>query len=200
MSVYTNCADAARELMADPDRRVVSQHAPEGIFTDLDVIMLAARDEPWRGHTAQNAWMKKASREASQVMTYLFQRGEVVRFGPVVIPGLGDPDYVRITTRVAYASIDGPSEIQTPNGTFARVTLTNDFGRPGRRLGHNRDDLELWERQEIAGYRGLPGTPIERKVASLEAENEALRQRVHTLEQENQRLRGVRSARTRGRV
>lgn len=179
MSIYTSCSEAARRLIDEPNLRPVTR-GPEGVFTELDVILLAARQEG--GYSESQ--MKIAQREASQVMGTLFREGKAVRFGPVTIPDESVEDYVRVCSKIAYASAEGPKTIETPNGTFRRLLAKSDKikARPGPRLGYARDDLEPWVTTEAH-------TAVQRENVRLKAENAALRSRMEDLERESDRLR-----------
>lgn len=151
MSIYADCADAARWLLVDPGLHSSSH---PGFFTELDVIALASSDYT-------DGQVRLALRECSTMLTKLYKRGEAVRFGPVTIPGL-DPDYARIATKIVYASPEGPAVFETPNGNFLRLTAeTDDELRPGRKFGTIRDDRIRWSKQDIeqarvrAGYAKL---------------------------------------------
>lgn len=194
-SIYVQCADAARRLLDNPDLRIVTTDAPEGIFTELDVIFLASREGDYNPEM-----MKVAQREASQVMGTLFRSGQAVKFGPVQVPGLDQPDYMRVASKLVFAHPEGPKAIKTPNGTFSRLGVDEDLiVRQGRRPGANRNDLESWEDQDILHRRsGEPTTAQEREIARLQAELAAATHRYEEAEAELHRLREHRATVTHG--
>lgn len=183
MSMYTDCGQAARQLIDDPSLVDPDQYAGIiGVFNELDVITLTARDCGPFGDDE----FKLASHEASQVMKALFNSGIAVRFGPVQPPGF-EPDYLRVDSKILYAHPDRYTEIQTPNGTFPRMFDKDDYiGRPGRRAGTNRNDLESWD---LLATRETPAASGQHEVIRLRAEVATLTQRLDAAEAENHRLR-----------
>lgn len=176
MSIYTRCMEAAEALLEDPS---LAGGDPPGLFTELDVITHAsASDGPWT-----NERYRFAMREVNQVMGLLFREGRAVRFGPVQIPDVPEPDYLRIASKIVYAHPRGPERVETPNGTFERLIATNGkdpLAKQGRRLGTNRDDLQPWDQQDIKTARKTQRRPsnvqaANRRIRELEAEVNRLR-------------------------
>lgn len=142
MSIYKQCAEAAREILDNP---ALTSKQHRGLFTELDVIALASRTA---GGYTEDA-LKVAGIEANNVMGSLFRRRECARYGPVDLPDYATQDYVRIATKIAYAHpTDGPAMIETPNGRFRRVMVHDTNLRVGRFKGGNRDDLRPWDKPE----------------------------------------------------
>lgn len=173
-SIFTECSNAARHLLEHPEEAINAGQfgRNRGLFTDLDVILAAAGvSGPWT-----EGQMKVAQREASQVMGGLFRSRKVVRYGPVM--AIGDPDYVRLASRIVYASADnGPSEIRTPNGIFPSMFVHQDhIGRPGRRNGTARNDFEKWSDQFIDTITPVTITKLPKR-GSREERDEILRLR-----------------------
>ena len=167
MSIYTECGEAARELLDDPGLRPVTKNAPEQVFTELDVIALAARNAP-QGYGKYE--MKVAQREASQVMGMLFRSRQAVRFGPVEFPSM-PPDYARISGKIVYAAPDALEVLKSPNGEFPQMLIHEDeILQSGRRVGSTgRDDFLSWDEQDLhVGGRTSPSTS--REILRLEAE------------------------------
>lgn len=186
MSIYTECGAAARSLLADPGLRP-SNRGPVGIFTEQDVIYLAARAHIG-GYDESD--MIVATREASQIMGTLFRNQQVVRFGPVQIPGLALKDYLRLSTKIVYTGLDGPTRLETPNGVFEAFLSDDDtIIKQGRRLGTNRDDFLSWDEQEIVP-KSIPRavTAEQREIIRLRAETDTLREMVADRDAEIQRL------------
>lgn len=183
MSMYTDCGQAARQLIDDPSLVDPAQYAGIiGVFNELDVITLTARDcGPFDEED-----FKLASHEASQVMKALFNSSHAVRFGPVRPPGF-EPDYLRVDSKILYATPDRYEEIETPNGTFPRMFAEDDhIGRPGRRAGTNRNDLESWDLLKV---RETPTASGQHEIIRLRAEVATLTQQLNAAEAENHRLR-----------
>lgn len=150
MSTYTECSDAARRLLDDPGLRV-NEQGPEGVFTDMDVVLLAAREASQAQQAYDETEITVAYRATNQILGGWFRMGWLVRFGPVALPGADDLDYLRIEGRVAYArAADGPETITTPNGVFPSMShRTDPLTRSGRRQGAARNDLDSWAGQDI---------------------------------------------------
>lgn len=181
-SIYAECMDAARRLLDGTEQP--SEYGVPGIFTRLDVIFAAAR----RAGGWQEAQMKIAQTEASNALGNLFRnkRGVViVRYGPVQIPGVEEPDYLRVDSEVIYAHPNGPESITTPNGTFPQIIPTDDpVTRQGRRLGTNRSDLKPWAEQDITGDADRVETSDRREIIRLREELRCAHKKLHDLEKE----------------
>lgn len=191
MSIYTQCGEAARMLLDDPSLRQATTQVPV-VFTELDVVLLASKE----AGEYDDEEFQKAFRHASQAVGGLWRARQATRYGPVLLPGLEDADYVRIGGKIAYAGIDGPESIETPNGTFHRTLIFEDAvpDRQGRRFGTNRDDFVAWQEQAalkkfLTSIGSLPNSVDQREIARLKAEVEALRERAENAETENHRLR-----------
>lgn len=173
-SAYVACLEAANLLLDDPSARPITD-GPEGIFTELDVIMLAAR-RATTGFTSKQRvdWMNDAGRDASQAMGLLWRTSRAVRYGPVHVPDVERPDYMRVASKIAYAHPDGPRRIVTPNGTFPKIFVKDDPAKgPGRRHGADRDDLTPWSDQH-----GAPAGSLKAANARLKAELRDLREQL----------------------
>lgn len=187
ISIYRECSQAARRLLKNP---ALADSGKPGVFTELDVISLAAK----KGWTQSD--FRMAMRDANEVMGTLFRTSQVARFGPVIVPGQEDPDYVRIASKVAYAdAATGPKRIQTPNGTFNRVMVADDtIRRTGARgLASNRNDLVSWKQQDIHTVRAVTNEENTR-VTSLQANLKAAHRRIEKLDADNARLRAHKAA------
>jgi hypothetical protein len=110
MSLFKDCTAAIRQLVAD-DRLHAREH--RGFFTDLDVAVLASQIAG--GY--DEGVMQQALTEANLALGKAYRAENVVRFGPVRIPGVPLPDHARIATRIVYAAPNGPAEFKTVNGT-----------------------------------------------------------------------------------
>lgn len=194
MSTHTDCRDAARSLLKDPNLAI---HGIKGIFTEVDVILLASRSGGWYTQNDQQV-MNLALRDVNQLMGEMFRRREVARYGPVPLTklGLDEEDWARIAGKMIYAHPEhGPEVIETPNGVFPRAMTENDtIGRSGRKLGSNRrNDLKDWDEQEIIPVapkkQPKPTTAEQREIIRLKAEVAALQQKLADSETENHRLR-----------
>lgn len=177
-SIYKECREAARKLLSG-DAKPSSYGIDAPVFTELDVVIVAARQAgTWDEETFQ-----KAQREASNAMGQFFRDAWAVRYGPVQVPGVNEPDYMRVASRILYAPLEGPATITTVNGTFASFTVDEDpITRQGRRLGANRDDTVPWDEQDILSLgNGGEETP-EHKIQRLERELRIARQRIAELE------------------
>lgn len=183
MSFYTDMSAAARFLIAHPEHLSPADYeGVAGILTEIDVMLLASKTKPG-GYSQED--MSMVGREASQVMGHFFRQGFVFRYGPVQLPELDYPDYLRHDGKIIYAGPDGPQKILTPNGAFPRFDGDHDpITRVGRRLGTSRTDLLLWGPQDIFGADS-PGQlsseeseiiRLKGRVASLEAELDGYRQ------------------------
>lgn len=143
MSIFSDCYEATRWLLADED---LHSFKHPGFFTELDVIALASD-----GYTELQ--MRRALTECSTMLTKLYGRGGIARFGPVLIPGL-PPDYARIASKIVYAHPEGPAVFETPNGNFKRLMAATDTAqRVGKRHGTNRDDRFPWSEQNMEEAR-----------------------------------------------
>lgn len=184
MSMYTDCGRAARQLIDDPSLVDPTQYAGiSGVFNELDVITITARD---CGPFSDKDFVK-AYHEASQVMRDLFNGEHTVRFGPVVIPGVDEPDYLRVDSKILYSAPDRHKTLKTPNGVFPQMFTTDDtIKRAGRRAGTNRNDLESWD---LLAVRETPSTAEQREIIRLRAELSAALQKLEAAEAENHRLR-----------
>lgn len=178
-------------LLADPSL-AGSDH--EGIFTDLDVVLLASQGKNWTENTR-----KMALREANQVMGLLFRTREACRFGPVDLSQLGiaEADYARVASRIACSNpVTGPAEIKTPNGTFARLMMEDDpITRQGRRLGTNRDDFRSWSSQSISTVKASSRptkTASDREIVRLQTDLDHANRKISELQTEVARLRNAR--------
>lgn len=189
MSIYTLCGEAARMLLDDPELRPLTRFS--NVFTEEDVIALAAKRA---GHWEDDDF-KEAFKQASASVAALWRGQNACRYGPVDLPGLELPDYMRIGAKIAYGNPDGPELLQTPNGTFRRLMIFNDplADRQGRRLGTKRDDTSPWEEQEalqlVLRKAAIPATAAEREITRLRDELAALMARAEKAEAENHRLR-----------
>lgn len=183
-------------LLDDASIRPITE-GPAGIFTELDVITLAARSATTGMTEEQKAvWHDDAQLQASDAMGALWRTSRVARYAPVRVPGVARPDYMRVASKIVYASPDGPRSIKTVNGTFPRIFVKDDPAKgPGRRHGANRDDLTLWAEQNLSGDAAGGSSPkvvianLRKEVASLRqelAQARADRAEEHT---ENERLR-----------
>lgn len=147
-SYYRDCAQAIRELIADE-----TEHARDhrGFFTDLDVAVLAS--EIAGGYNESQ--MQAVLTEANLALAKFYRSERVARFGPVHLPGIPQPDYARIATRIVYASANGPAKFETVNGNFKRLMHSKDkMTRRGRRGDIvNRDDREPWTLSEESKLR-----------------------------------------------
>jgi predicted aminopeptidase len=142
MSLFKDCTAAIRQLVAD-DRLHAREH--RGFFTDLDVAVLASQIAG--GY--DEGVMQEALTEANLALGKAYRAENVVRFGPVRIPGVPLPDHARIATRIVYAAPNGPAEFKTVNGTFKRLRYSKDKIRQRGWRGDvtNRDDREPWADQ-----------------------------------------------------
>lgn len=188
MSLYSQCSRAAREIIANPaliDSESYQGH--EGIFTELDVILRASLSAGI--YTEEE--MVACQREASQVMNYRFGKGHVVRFGPVQVPDVDSPDYVRVVGKIVYAPAEGAQALRTPNGTFLPLTCAQDnLGRAGRRAGTARDDLQPWADQPLLVGSSGSLTPDQLEILQLKAAVAALKQENTQLMASIESLRG----------
>lgn len=183
-ALYSACSEAVRGLIEHPPQ------VHEGTFTELDVVTLASSPD-W----TPEDW-KQAMRQASQVCGLMFRTRRLSRYGPVRLAD-GTEDYVRIATKIAYADpLEGPANLETPNGSFPRMMIEDDgLGHQGRRRGTNRNDLEPWESQRIlvgANHNGVATgnrvQQLEREVRELQAQKDALANRTTWLEMQLRQL------------
>lgn len=188
MSMYKLCSAAARQLTADPSLADTSAYdGLKNVFTELDVLLLAKASVP--GEWNDDEW-REAMIQASNVMGTRFRAEQVVRYGPVRLPGVDEQDYLRAQSKIIYAAPDGPAKIKTPNGTFPRMFTSNDpVQRAGRRVQADRNDLVRWDQQGITDPSRRPQTAEQREILRLKSENQALVQRLAEAEQEIDRLR-----------
>lgn len=97
--------------------------------------------------TLSKKQLPKAYENAGQILSTMYREGQLKRFGPVNPPE-SKTDFARLGAQIAYTGIDGPSEWQTPNGTFKALTypeaLELGLTQSGRKHGTNRDDSRLW--------------------------------------------------------
>lgn len=189
MSIANDCREAALTLLEDPGLKT---YGIPRVFTELDVIFLAARNGG--GYSPEE--MQIARRDASQTMGDFFRSRQVARYGPVSLEPLGlkRQDYARIATKIIYGHPKhAPDELRTPNGIFPRMMWEQDLiKQPGRRLGANRSDIDPWSEQgimHVGPRRPQSASPEQREITRLTAENEALHHRLIEVEGENNRLR-----------
>lgn len=182
-SVYISCVEASRALLDEPQLRVVTD-GPAGIFTELDVVLLAARSA-CRGmnERQREEWMDQAPYHASQAMGMLWRTSRAARYGPVHLPEVNKPDYMRIASKIVYSHPNGPAAITTPNGRFPRIMVSNDPAKsPGRRYGTDRTDLEPWEDQpSVVTGQKQKSSSLQMENNRLRAENAALRAEIEQL-------------------
>lgn len=173
MSIYSECADAARKLMGNPPQ------ANGGVFTELEVVQLA-QNSKW----STEDW-KAAMRHANQVLGQYYRARKLCRFGPVQVPnGEGTvEDYGRIASKIVYAGAEkGPDVWETPNGDFWKLMFEDDeIAKAGRKHSANRSDLVPWAEQN-ALMPPPKEIPMDVRVETMERTIRELATRVEALE------------------
>jgi hypothetical protein len=182
MSIYTECADAARYL--------ADQGQP---FTDISVINRAMKDG-W-----SDANRKEATQTAPMILQTMYRASKVIRYGvvPKGAPGTREDDYVRRGEgRLVYSGrLTGPKELVTPNGMFRPILhATDPIARNGRRKVSLRNDFVKWEGQvpdvvtedEVSGREP---TDLSSYIERLESDLRAANARNEELQAELERQR-----------
>lgn len=186
-TIYKRCSQAAAELADRP--------AP---FIDIDVVMEVVEGAPLMDEEGRpRAWseedVREAKKHANQICGVMYRALKVVRFGPVKQEDT-PPDYVRSAGRIVLWGTDtAPAKLETPNGTFARITNRKDkLGSVGRRKNSTRDDLKSWDEQQPAdGEMLVDAREMIPKIEALEAE-------IRKLKRENADLRKANALHTSG--
>jgi len=146
-------------------------------FTEFDV----ANEASGQGTKGWNSKMfQQAVKDSYTVLQSAYKRGRLARYGPVAYkpkPTAKEAisDYLRRGTKILYADAQaGPSEFETPNGTFPRLLAEHDkMLKVGRKPGTNRDDTKPWAEQ-MSGPP-IDTAPLEKRIRELEEEIARLR-------------------------
>ena len=179
-SLYRQCVAAVGRLRNTPPK----EH--EGVFTEIDVQMSAAR-------SADPKWDENDHRlvlhEANAVCGAQYRGRKLCRYGPVILED-GSEDYARIAGKIVYADAEsGPEFWETPNGRFPKLMLEDDtLSKQGRRAGTDRNDALPWTTQSVKPrqiHRRSPSaiSSVEEEI-DWEARIKELTERVESLEAE----------------